>query len=48
LTQLRELSPHGVDLNSGVEFSPGVKDAGLIRKTLEKINQGVECGNEKS
>jgi phosphoribosylanthranilate isomerase len=47
-SQLRELSPHGVDLNSGVESSPGIKDAGLIRKTLEKINQGVECGNEKS
>lgn len=46
--QVRKLKPDGIDLNSGVESSPGVKDAERIRRTLEDINQRVECGNEKS
>jgi len=46
--QLLELTPNGVDLNSDVESSPGIKDAGLIRRTLESIHQSVDRGNEKS
>ena len=33
-------SPVGVDLNSGVEVAPGLKDASRIREVLEEIRKG--------
>ena len=48
LEKTRELKPDGIDLNSGVESAPGIKDARRIRRTLESINPNVQCGGEKS
>lgn len=34
---VRLLRPSGVDLNSGVEARPGIKDAGKLRQTLNQL-----------
>jgi phosphoribosylanthranilate isomerase len=39
LDQTLELQPDGIDLNSGVESSPGIKDVTRIRRTLEALKQ---------
>lgn len=39
VSSLRACSPAGVDLNSGVEHHPGVKDPGKIRAALTRIQQ---------
>lgn len=35
---LRIAKPHGVDLNSGVESSPGLKDLAKVRRSLWAVN----------
>lgn len=35
--QAADLNPQGIDLNSGVEESPGIKDLSLVRKCLSII-----------
>lgn len=35
---IRDVTPYGIDINSGVEISPGVKNHKLIKKMFEAIN----------
>ena len=35
---INDIAPYGVDINSGAEISPGVKDHKLIEKMFEAIN----------
>lgn len=37
-----EVGPWGVDVSSGVERRPGIKDPFLIRRFLEQVSAGVE------
>ncbi len=39
---IRRIKPYAVDLSSGVESSPGIKDADLVAKLMKQI-QRVEC-----
>jgi phosphoribosylanthranilate isomerase len=39
LSALAQLSPHGIDLSSGVERSPGDKDLLKVRQLFEQIRQ---------
>ncbi|MFT6098731.1 MAG: phosphoribosylanthranilate isomerase [Arenicella sp.] len=36
--RIRQFSPFAVDLNSGLEIEPGIKDLGLVTKAIEQIN----------
>lgn len=48
LTALSQLQPNGIDLSSGVEYSPGNKDLNKVKQLLEKItvrNEGCEEKN---
>lgn len=36
---IERLSPYGVDVSSGVEMSPGRKDAGLMKKFMENARE---------
>lgn len=36
-----QCSPHGVDMNSALERSPGVKDHGLLREAMALLNRPV-------
>jgi phosphoribosylanthranilate isomerase len=38
---IREAGPHGVDITSGLEASPGRKDHGLIRAFLQAVRRPV-------
>ncbi len=38
-TALVQVSPHGIDVSSGVEKSPGDKDLIKVKKLLENLNQ---------
>ncbi len=41
---VREAGPAGLDVNSGVEFSPGVKDHARIRTLFQKLAEaGLRC-----
>jgi len=40
--------PHAVDINSGVEISPGEKDSGKVKEIIEMIRRritGIPCSN---
>ncbi|MCX7302739.1 MAG: phosphoribosylanthranilate isomerase [Hyphomicrobiales bacterium] len=39
---LRLVSPGGIDISSGVESSPGVKDAGLIRDFFRAVGEATK------
>src|SRR5690606_22022096 len=36
---LRQGRPHGVDVSSGVEAAPGIKDHGLIRRFIREVRR---------
>lgn len=39
---IRQVSPYGVDLSSGVESAPGIKDAGLMQQLMNEIRR-IDC-----
>jgi phosphoribosylanthranilate isomerase len=41
------VSPHAVDINSGVERAPGKKDPGKIRNAIRKVRQHTLAGETK-
>jgi phosphoribosylanthranilate isomerase len=41
---LQAVRPHAVDINSGVEISPGKKDAGKVQEIIEMIRRGDDQG----
>ncbi|MDR1828859.1 MAG: phosphoribosylanthranilate isomerase [Methylobacteriaceae bacterium] len=47
LAALRPMVPDGVDINSMVELSPGIKNKSLVRKTFSVI-QALQGGNNKN
>lgn len=42
---LRELCPYGLDVSSGVEHAPGVKDPSKIQRLVETL---VKCANNQT
>jgi phosphoribosylanthranilate isomerase len=44
---IRVVRPFGVDVSSGVECAPGVKDGGLIRALFEAIARARESALER-
>lgn len=36
---VRQVRPYAVDVNSGVELAPGIKDHGLIRKVVREVQR---------
>lgn len=44
---LSAVSPAGVDVNSGIEISPGVKDRRLLRRIVELVKRKGGGGREK-
>ena len=46
LVQVLNLKPDGIDLNSGVESAPGIKDAGRIHRTLQDIKSQAQHGDK--
>jgi len=38
--------PHAVDVSSGVESAPGIKDADLVRRFVEAVRSGEQAGVE--
>ncbi|MEA5577893.1 phosphoribosylanthranilate isomerase [Anabaena sp. UHCC 0451] len=42
---LNQLHPHGIDLSSGVELSPGNKDLDKVALLFERLNSLVTAGN---
>jgi phosphoribosylanthranilate isomerase len=41
--RIRQFQPFAVDLNSGLEIEPGVKDLALVTKAIEQINSTDSC-----
>ena len=39
---VRQVRPHAVDVSSGIETSPGMKDAGKMKKFIEEARHGLE------
>lgn len=41
-TAIRQVRPYAVDLSSGVESAPGVKDEALIKQLMNEVNR-IDC-----
>ncbi len=41
------VSPHAVDINSGVESSPGKKDHDKVRKIIKIVRQSNQCADRR-
>ena len=39
---MKELVPYGVDVSTGVEVSPGKKDASLMKKFIETVRKAQD------
>ncbi|MGZ6210238.1 MAG: phosphoribosylanthranilate isomerase, partial [Syntrophales bacterium] len=46
-TAIRTVSPHAVDVNSGVELSPGKKDPKKVRSIIETVRTTAEKSDTK-
>ena len=44
---MKKVSPHAVDINSGVEKMPGKKDHGLIKRIINLVRQGDTAQDNK-
>jgi phosphoribosylanthranilate isomerase len=36
---LQQVNPDGIDLSSGVEISPGIKDLAKVRQLMDRVAQ---------
>ena len=41
---IRQVSPCGIDISSGVESSPGVKDMDKVRQLIENVHRAIIGG----
>jgi phosphoribosylanthranilate isomerase len=42
ITRLTDMNLHAVDVNSGVELSPGLKDTGKVKSVLDFLDRGLK------
>lgn len=40
---IRTTNPYGVDVSSGVESAPGIKDLNLVREFISEVNRATGC-----